>query len=455
MFPSERHFNVVNSPRFDLPTEEQGDFLDDVGKLLTFLRFNFQVVGLSPVTRKDGFTETCFTIYNNPGVNPSTYEIHFEYEKSKQWLRVHSLLSEHQSALVVQFLLERYLKVQVKEEPQKGRKSFNETCKALLHEYSMRNRRGSAMSCEAFWLQDSRSQAIETLKWLQRTWANEVKPAFDELEKILTGREKMSSYEIATMLQANRPHGDVKYNPIIKYLKTKSAIEIFEAKRKLLDKDIETIEDILHKYDDEWQRIFPLFVKVYKSLGMQLKARYMENARTAEQVTANYTGTSSEESKAKNKQAFENLCAALNAIAQSEVENACVAKSLSNTSANGMSNSTNEEDLKTIIEMPDFKGLVSCKNFCRILYQTIREKLTNRVHTETQAVQYILHNAAKGDLYYADCMVARRIQKDWSWERTTFTTYCKQKIAPKRRTIKRAAKKHATQKKVRRDLRGL
>jgi len=109
----------------------------------------------------------------------------------------------------------------------------------------------------------------------------------------------------------------------------------------------------------------------------------------------------------------------------------------------------------TKIASPDFKKRDSCEMFCKRLFAELKEKKEDSLHTAREIVYYMLHGAKEGELYYDDCLVARRIQKEWNWELPTFTTYCKRKNIPTPKGISRAAKKRSTQKRVRRDLRGL
>lgn len=108
---------------------------------------------------------------------------------------------------------------------------------------------------------------------------------------------------------------------------------------------------------------------------------------------------------------------------------------------------------KLKIEAPDMADLDSCKFYCSRLYWQIREKLVKMIHSETQAVDYILDGCQKGEIYYKECKVARQIRDDRNWKKSTFLTHAKKDIGrPTPKTLKRAAKKQATEKKVRRDI---
>jgi len=108
---------------------------------------------------------------------------------------------------------------------------------------------------------------------------------------------------------------------------------------------------------------------------------------------------------------------------------------------------------ETDIFMPKLHDVADCRRFCHALYVEVRQHLAERVHSETQAVSYILDGAVKGGLFYKDCLLARRIMRDRGWSRCTFTTYCKRSELPKPRNLRRAAKKCRHRKMVARELR--
>lgn len=104
------------------------------------------------------------------------------------------------------------------------------------------------------------------------------------------------------------------------------------------------------------------------------------------------------------------------------------------------------------IEPPKMELLEDCKRFCRSLYQSIRYHMKDSIHSETQAIDYILHRAKDGDQFYADCKLARRINSNRNWKRATFTTYCKERNGTSPKGNRRTAKRKATQKKIAQDL---
>lgn len=108
---------------------------------------------------------------------------------------------------------------------------------------------------------------------------------------------------------------------------------------------------------------------------------------------------------------------------------------------------------KLLIEKPDLHDLDSCKTYVSRLYWTLRDKRKDKIHSETQALNFILRECSVGDLYYNDCLLARKIQKDRNWAEATFKKHAKSTIkSPTPKTLKRAAKKRATKKKVLRDI---
>lgn len=110
---------------------------------------------------------------------------------------------------------------------------------------------------------------------------------------------------------------------------------------------------------------------------------------------------------------------------------------------------------KLQIEKPDLHDLDSCKTYVSRLYWTLRDKRKDKIHSETQALNFILRECSVGDLYYNDCLLARKIQKDRNWAEATFKKHAKSTIkSPTPKTLKRAAKKRATKKKVLREISG-
>lgn len=103
------------------------------------------------------------------------------------------------------------------------------------------------------------------------------------------------------------------------------------------------------------------------------------------------------------------------------------------------------------IASPDFRDREDCKRFLREVYAFLREHYASKLHTETQAINYILTEAKKDDAYFELCKTAREIKAAFNWERGTFTTYCKS-AAPKPKGLKIAAKTRAKKRLVLRDL---
>lgn len=166
-----------------------------------------------------------------------------------------------------------------------------------------------------------------TYSWMKRTWNDEVEPTFAELMKILKGETNLSSTEIADKITSNRPNGETKYNPILKYLKSKSALEIQEALAELPAKKAKELEEILDKYHQSWSALLSLFSEVFKEngIGYSLRNAYLENKRTWEQINDEYRGVEKEESKNKNTKAFEKVKSTLNTIAEHEDSGSIVA----------------------------------------------------------------------------------------------------------------------------------
>lgn len=166
-----------------------------------------------------------------------------------------------------------------------------------------------------------------TYSWMKQTWSDEVEPAFAELTKILKGQTNLSSTEIADKITSNRPIGETQYNPILKYLKSKSALEIQEALAELPAKKAKELEEILDKYHQSWSALLSLFSEVFKEngIGYSLRNAYLENKRTWEQINGEYRGVEKEESKKKNTKAFEKVKSTLNTIAEHEVSGSIVA----------------------------------------------------------------------------------------------------------------------------------
>lgn len=104
------------------------------------------------------------------------------------------------------------------------------------------------------------------------------------------------------------------------------------------------------------------------------------------------------------------------------------------------------------IPPPDLSDRKDCIRFLQILYQRLRRENSGRIHSESEAVNYILEEAGPKDLFYPECKLARTIKKNRNWEYSSFTTYCKSTPSPKPKNLRRAAKKRATQKKIRRDI---
>ena len=114
-----------------------------------------------------------------------------------------------------------------------------------------------------------------------------------------------------------------------------------------------------------------------------------------------------------------------------------------------------EEFERTKIAPPNLADMDDCKRFISELCETLEREYCTRLHTHNQAVDYILTEAKAGELYFDDCKLARRIRKDRNWERSTFFNYSKPKRLPKPKNLRKAARKRATQKMTRKDLKRL
>lgn len=116
-----------------------------------------------------------------------------------------------------------------------------------------------------------------------------------------------------------------------------------------------------------------------------------------------------------------------------------------------MNCATDESNSCCEIAEPKFEDREDCKRFLKELYAFLREHYKSKIHTETDAINYILFGAKEGDAYYGWCKKARQINESFHWERGTFTTYCKTR-APKPKGLKRAAKGRAKKRLVTREL---
>lgn len=103
------------------------------------------------------------------------------------------------------------------------------------------------------------------------------------------------------------------------------------------------------------------------------------------------------------------------------------------------------------LQAPDMADREDCKRYLREAYQFLREHYVTKIHTETQAINYILTEAKKGGAYFAMCKKCREIKEAYNWERSTFANYCKT-TAAKPKGLKRAAKGRAKKRQVTRDL---
>lgn len=103
------------------------------------------------------------------------------------------------------------------------------------------------------------------------------------------------------------------------------------------------------------------------------------------------------------------------------------------------------------LDNPNFEDRDDCKRFLRELYDALREHYRSRIHTETEAINYILLEAREDDAYYDLCKLAREIKSSFNWTRESFKTYCKKHL-PKPKNLKRRAKSQEKQRLVAREL---
>lgn len=106
------------------------------------------------------------------------------------------------------------------------------------------------------------------------------------------------------------------------------------------------------------------------------------------------------------------------------------------------------------IAPPNLSDSNDCKRYLREVYALLRTHYKDRIHSESEAINYMLIGAKEGDAYIELCKTCRQIKEYYNWERGTFMTYCKQK-APKPKGLKVAAKARAKKRSITRDLKGL
>ena len=114
-----------------------------------------------------------------------------------------------------------------------------------------------------------------------------------------------------------------------------------------------------------------------------------------------------------------------------------------------------KDEVPTKIAAPDLADAADCRRFISELAETIEREYQTKIHNHRQAVNYILTGAKSGDLFYEDCKIARQIKVDRNWEYATFFNYSKPKHLPKPKNLRKAARKRATQKKTRKELKRL
>lgn len=106
------------------------------------------------------------------------------------------------------------------------------------------------------------------------------------------------------------------------------------------------------------------------------------------------------------------------------------------------------------ISLPDLSKRDDCKRYLHEIYEFLRDHYKSKIHSETQAINYILVEAQEGNAYYKFCKAARDVKAAFNWERGTFTNYCKTGPS-KRKGLKRAAKGRAKKRMVSKELKGL
>ena len=117
MFPSDKHFSVFGDPSFEDPTTRYPHFGKDLEAIVAKQQIKFGETGLFPPRMFPDYDNTHFEYRIHKGrTTSSEYEpILFDYFPNERTLRVHSAFPEFKICPIVDFIVEHYLKVHIRE----------------------------------------------------------------------------------------------------------------------------------------------------------------------------------------------------------------------------------------------------------------------------------------------------------------------------------------------------